>query len=112
MTINPQITHKRGDTFSFAGSVELPEGSWSASCQLRAARDDAGVPAATVTCTVGARADGKYPLSLFASSTATAAWEPALLFGDIQFSNADHTPPQVISTETFTVLVVKDQTHD
>lgn len=110
MTV-PLITHKRGDTFSYVGSVALPEGTWTATCQLRTAGGDAGSPAATITCTLGTLTDGEYPLTLFASSQDTSTWRATLLYGDIQFSNSDYSPPQVISTDTFTVQVVKDQTH-
>lgn len=109
------LTHKRGDTFSYTGTVVLPAGTWTAACQLRQdAKIDKDPPAGTITVTLGNAgvSNGTTPLSilLFAQHSETQTWPAALLDCDVQFKDNSGIPI-VDSTVTFTVLVVKDVTR-
>lgn len=112
------ITHKRGDTFSYAGPIELPAGVWTGAAQLRVpwcgddepAESDEPMDDLVVTMTAPESPATAWGVVIARESDDTAAWPIGSFYCDIQFSD-DSSPPQVISTQTFTVKVVQDVTH-
>ena len=104
-----EIRHKRGTTFSYAGQVRLPAGTWSAACKLR--NGDALVETLTAALSplTAPGANGEtHALLLEASASATADWPLAKLQGDIVFSSAG----AAVATGTFYVIVHKSQTQE
>lgn len=101
------INFKRGDTFRLDGTyiedrvaAALPTGI---KAQLRNA---SGTLVAELTVTRTDAPNGKYSLS---TSVDTSSWTPGqLLYGDIEFTDSSGV---VVSTETYLVNVIKDQTH-
>jgi hypothetical protein len=104
------ITHKRGDTFNLECNAEDQYGDavsiadFTITSQIRSA-DDALLQALTVTKTE--EAAGLFTLS--ATATQTEAWAPGNYDCDIEFTNTDGA---VVSTETMTIVILKDITRD
>jgi hypothetical protein len=101
------LNFKRGDTFRLDGTymedgeaAALPTGIRS---QLRDANGNL-ITELTVT-----RTDADHGLYSLSCSDSSGWIAGRLLFGDVQFTNASGV---VVSTETFTVNVQADQTHD
>lgn len=103
------ITHKRGDTFELACTLEN-EGNavditnFTITSQIRGS-DDTLLQALTVTKT-DAEA-GVFTLG--ATATQTEAWDPAIYEADIEFIEGGG---EVNSSQTFTIAVIKDITRD
>ena len=102
------ITHKQGDTLEWV--ISLTEGgsavdisSWSIRAQIR--QNDTLI--ATLTTTVTNASGGVF--SLTASKTATDSWAAGTHSCDIEFTD-DNT--EVFSTETFSVIIIEDISHD
>ena len=101
------IQHKRGDTFSYAGTVPLPTASWTGAAQIR--RNDTLVDDLVVTVTAPQAPATEYGVLLEATDEQTELWPIATLLCDVQFT--DPATDFVISTVTFQVKVVKDVTY-
>lgn len=102
------IEHKRGDTFSYAGTVPLPAGSWSGEAQVR--RFKKLIAELTVVVTPPVGEETEYGVLLEAAPEITALWPIGTLNGDVQFTDAD--TGYVVSTTTFNVTVIRDETYD
>ncbi len=120
-TVNPVITMRLGDTFSWAGVVTLPgSGTWSAECSLRGTtakvtpvEPDFLIPA-TLTL-IGANAlnaaMNDYTLLLAANGSATAGWATlnslnatATLMAAVKFYD-NAVPPNQMTTQPISVIV-------
>lgn len=102
------ITHKRGDTFELACTVEnagvpVDITAWTITSQ---ARDDADAVLQSFTVTKTDAANGAFSIS--ATSTQTEAWELGGYSVDIEFIEGGG---EVNSTETFTLSVLRDITR-
>ena len=102
------ITHKQGDTLEWV--ITLTDGGsavditdWSIRAQIR--QNDTLIAALTTTVTDAA--GGVF--SLTATATATDSWAAGNHSCDIEFT--DDTS-EVFSTETFTVTIIEDISHD
>lgn len=104
------IEHRRGATFSWAGTATLPAGTWSAAAALEKS-DGTAVATLAVTLTPlgtpGANGE-THALTLEASAGAQAAWPIGTLVGDIVFTEASGL---VLATGRFTVAVVRGVTN-
>lgn len=103
------ITHKRGDTFAIACTIEnagvaVNITGWTIASQARGA-DDAVLQTFTVTVTDAAA--GSFTIS--ATSTQTELWTLGSYSVDIEFIDGEG---EVNSTETFTLSVIRDITRD
>jgi hypothetical protein len=117
-----QITHKRGDTFSYGASdVLLPSGeSWIASAQVRdPLAPDSAPPLSSLTCILTPPvAPAQYwDLSLYAPATDTAKWPvnpnyaiAKTLVCDVQFT-CQSDPSIVVSSATLQILIYRDVTR-
>lgn len=104
----PDITHKRGDTFSYYGTVTLNGSpvditSWTITSQLR---DAADVVIQDFTVTTTDAAGGEYLLS--ATPADTADWAPGNYFMDVDYVDSLGFKQ---STATLVVTVKKDITR-
>jgi hypothetical protein len=102
------ITHKQGDTLEWV--ISLTEGGsavdisdWSIRAQIR--QNDTLI--ATLTTTVTNASGGVFNLT--ATATSTDSWSAGNHSCDIEFT--DNTN-DVFSTETFTVTIIEDISHD
>lgn len=102
------ITHKRGDTFSYVGTLTLPVGAWTASAQARDAKT--GVLVSDLAVTLTDQGDNVWALALHATPAQTATW-PVTGYGktspmlvDIKFSDGTN----VVRTETFGIDVARE----
>lgn len=112
MSLTPQtIEHTRGSTFSWGGLVQLPAGTWSATCKVKSA-DGTTVETLTVTLEALAEpdADGNtHSILIEASSVQTADWAIAKLRCDVRYAdNSD--PPIVEHSPTFIINSVEEIT--
>jgi hypothetical protein len=105
------ITHKRGNTFSYAGTITLPAGAWTASAQVRDGK--AGTLLSTLATTLVAQGANVWALALHATSAQTSTW-PVSAYGkttpllcDIKFSDGT----TVVRTETFGIDVAREVTE-
>lgn len=103
------ITHKRGDTFAIACTIEnagvpVDITGWTVASQARA-NDDTVLQTFTVTVTDATT--GSFSIS--ATSTQTELWSLGTYSVDIEFIDGDG---EVNSTETFTLSVIRDITRD
>lgn len=102
---------KRGATLSLAGTVDLPDGIWSASCQVRT---DKGVLVAQleVVLTPPDRMSttGLYTILIIGSSLQTTDWPIAPLQADVRFVDASY-PPVVMPSESFLITVERGVTY-
>lgn len=111
MAGNLTIEHKRGDTFRQDVTVKINGVAaditdWVIESQIRSVEKSL-IQAFTVTLT--AAASGQYRLS--AEADETALWPIGKLRMDIQYSYpSDGT--FVVSSETYDVKVIQDQTYD
>lgn len=102
------ITHKRGDTFSLACTVEnagVPVNitSWTITSQ---ARDAADTVLQSFAVTKTDATNGAFTVA--ATSTQTEAWSLGTYSMDIEFVESGG---EVNSTETFTLSVLRDITR-
>lgn len=103
------ITHKRGDTFELAATLEnagnaVDITNFTITSQIRQS-DDTLLQALTVTVTDAAA--GEFTLSATAAETET--WGVAQYECDIEFIDIGG---EVNSSDTFTINVIKDITRD
>lgn len=103
------ITHKRGDTFAIACTIEnagvaVDITGWTIASQARGT-DDTILQTFTVTITDAAT--GSFSIS--ATSTQTELWTIGNYSVDIEFIDDSG---EVNSTETFTLSVIRDITRD
>lgn len=97
------FSHKRGDTFDYAGTLTLPAGTWTPTAQVR--QGDTLI--ADLTATLEDPSGGETAVRVVA--TDTTAWPLGTMRFDIQF---DGVGGQVISTDTVAFKVVADITRD
>ena len=97
--------HKAGDTFSYAGTCQLPAGTWTATAQVRAVADNALLGAIAVT--LGTPGSGGTPIALTAAAADTATWPAGLHQVDVRY--ADNTGV-VLHTSTIVLPVVRPVT--
>ena len=101
------ITHKRGDTLEWVVTLTQDGAAvditgWTITSQVR--QDDTLIQSLTVT--VVDAANGNFNLS--ATAAETAAWALGTHSVDIEFINLDSF---VVSSQTFTLQLVKDITY-
>lgn len=102
------ITHKQGDTLDWV--INLTEGglavditSWSIRAQVR----NADTLVAALTFTAIDAVNGQFRLS--ATAAQTDLWAAGNHSVDIEFTDASSI---VFSTETFTLTILEDVSHD
>jgi len=101
------IQVKRGDTFSLVASV-TEDGApkditgWIIRCQ---ARTSDGTAVETFTITITDAANGLFRIDT-ALPTSTQGWPVGTIYSDIEYNTGSET----ISTQTFTIAVLEDQT--
>jgi hypothetical protein len=108
-------SHKRGATLSLAGTVMLPAGVWTGSCQVK--QDVDGVLALIEPLTVRLEAIDPAPaaglpthnIAIESDSSATADWPVGRLLCDVRFADQSN-PPAVIVSETFVIKVAQEVT--
>lgn len=100
------IEQVKGATFSYAGTVTLPEGTWTGACSLRQGAGGAIVGTITLTLT---GATTPYNLMAYASAAETANWPIGTLVGDFRFTDSA-TVPNVIVSPKFQIKVVQGVT--
>lgn len=94
-------THKRGATFSLAGSASLPAGVWTATAQIKRGASVIAAPSVTL----GEAVNGATPIALtLADSTAT--WPLTELSCDIRFTDGTN----VLYSPTFIIDVAQEVT--
>jgi hypothetical protein len=101
----PSIFLKRGSTFSLAGYVTLPLGTWTASSEIK---DNSGNLVSDLDVTLEAPEDPetRWAILLFKDAEITADWPLGPLPCDIRFVNND----TVIYSPTFIVNIVQEVT--
>lgn len=101
------ITHKQGATFSWGGTVLLPAGAWTATCEARD-RDDVvrGTLQVALAPLEEPTEEASHSILITCAPTATALWPVAKLDCDVRFTDAS-VVPVVQPTDTFTLNVVK-----
>ena len=102
------ITHKQGDTLDWVitltdGGTEVDVTSWTIRAQIRAG----DTLISSLTLTLVDAANGLFRLS--ATAAATDTWSAGNHSCDIEFTDDSSN---VFSTETFTVVIVEDISHD
>lgn len=99
------FSHKRGDTFDYAGTLTLPAGTWTARSMVRRKNK---VLVAELTATLENPAGGATAVRLFHDDT--TAWPLETLKFDVQFDDA--VSGEVLSTDTVAFRMVEDVTYD
>lgn len=102
------ITHKQGDTLEWV--ITLMDGEFPADISLwdiRAQVRAGDTLIFNLTVTVVSAIMGQFRLS--ATAAQTDLWPAGSLSCDVEFTDADSN---VFSTETFTITVLEDVTHD
>lgn len=97
------VEQKKGATFSYAGTVTLPEGAWVGACALR--QGASGNIVANLTVTISGTAP-LFNMTVYASAADTANWPIGTLVGDFRFTDAA-TVPNVVISPNFQVKVVQ-----
>ena len=97
---------KRGATFSLAGYVNLPPGTWAIDSTVR---DPAGTLVEQLTANLIApiAPETQYSVSLSASPAQTAVWPVGTLNCDVRYTDSD----LVLITPTFNIIVEESETH-
>lgn len=95
-----ELTIKRGATFNYAGFVNLPAGTWSASAHVKQA-DGVLVAVLSVTLTPPVSPETRHAIALNATASATANWPLSKLLCDVRFveasGNAIYSPSFVVA---------------
>jgi hypothetical protein len=102
---------KRGDTLSLAGTVSLPNLTWTPVCQVRDAKLtllQTLAVALTPPASPPASGDWTYSILIAGTSVQTQAWPVSRLFCDVRFVN-NSTPAVVRTFPTFAIDVVQEQ---
>ena len=114
MTTN-SYRHKRGDTFSLAGTGNLPFANATASAQLREPVSDALIDSLNVTLTPNGQSSVTpegitvypYLLALTRAAPDTARWQLGSLLMDVEFRDSG----TVRSSGTVELIIERDITH-
>ena len=110
MSTIPTIEHRRGTTFSYAGRVALPAGTWAASSSLEA--PDGSIATnlvATLTPLAVTGGDGAtHTLLLTSPALATESWPHRSLSGDVLFTDQSGL---VLATSRYSVVVTRGVTR-
>ena len=101
------ITAKQGSTFHWAGTINLPTGTWTAMSSV--VQSGTKKPMGDLIVTLGTPTLGVYPIQLFADIDVTDNWNVPALDGDILFIDSAATP-NVVPTPTFKILVDRQVT--
>ena len=107
----PELSTKRGDTLQLGCTYKTADGvaqslaGHDVRCQIR---DASSTLLAALTVNMADQAVHPGDFALFASASDTALWTVGRYVMDIQIANG----PVVISTETVTLKVLQDITHD
>jgi len=101
----PSVFVKRGATFSLAGFVTLPDGTWSATSELKSNNGDL-IAELEVTLVKQPLPDIRWGILLYMDAILTAGWPLGPLSCDIRFQYSN----SVIYSPTFVVNVVKEIT--
>lgn len=106
------ISIKQGATFSLPMLVQLPAGTWSATCHIRKSDDTlVGAPAVTLTPLEAPDGDGNTHSGLAeATSVQTLAWPLGTWRADVRFADGS-TPAVVIYSDAFPIQVERANTH-
>lgn len=99
------FTHKRGDTFDYAGTLTLPAGVWTGAGQVRR-RNTAQTLVDDLVVTLDAPT-GDTAVRVF--NNETSGWPVELLEFDIEFTEAGG---EVLSTDTVVFKLIEDVTYD
>ena len=97
--------HKAGDTFSYAGTCQLPTGTWLATAQVRTVADNALV--GTITVTLGTAVGVNTPIALYAAAADTALWPAGTHQVDIRYADTS----AVLHTSTLLLPVTRAVTQ-
>ena len=97
---------KRGATFSLAGYVNLPAGTWAIDSTVR---DPAGTLIEQLTATIvdPIAPATQYSIALSASPAQTSVWPVGTLNCDVRYTDSD----LVLITPTFNIIVEESETH-
>ena len=101
-TSTTQVSAKQGSTFHWAGTINLPAGTWTAFASVVQSGTRRHIGDLAVT--LGIPTLDVYPIELFASSVATLDWNVPKLDCDILFVDSA-TVPNIVPTQTFSILV-------
>ena len=105
MAAQQNIYLKRGATLSLAGYVNLPEGPWTATSEVKNS-DDVLVDSLTVSLTAPVSPSTIWTLSLSATAEQTIDWPLGPLSCDIRFTNTG----AVLYSPTFIIFMQKEIT--
>ena len=97
-----QINAKQGSTFHWAGTINLPTGSWTAYASV--VQSGTRRLIGDLVVTLGSPTLGVYPIELFSDNEATALWNVPKLECDILFVDSALIP-NIVPTQTFVILV-------
>lgn len=100
------IEVKRGATFALAGFINLPSGSWTATCE---AKDASGqlIAELDVTLTPPVSPYVTWTVSFMAGADITIDWPLGYLYSDVRFQDGS----EVIYTQTFVINVLEEITN-
>lgn len=102
-----QISAKQGSTFHWAGTINLPTGTWTAYASVVQSGTRRHIGDLVVT--LGASVADVYPIELYASNTATMLWNIPKMECDILFVDSA-TIPNIVPTQTFVISVDRQVT--
>lgn len=96
------IEHKRGATFSWAGTVRLPAGTWTATSQVKMP-DGSAIENLVVTLLQPVSPSLDHTISLYAWAVQTSLWPLGNAICDIRFTAGT----EVIYCPTFEIQIVE-----
>ena len=103
------LPHKRGSTFAWAGTANLPAGTWACSSHVEDASGGL-IENLTVTLLAPVSPATLHTLALEASAEATADWPVGAARCDLRFED-DSDPPVVLFSPTFYIRVEPEVTE-
>lgn len=98
---------KRGDTFAYAGTVNLLPGDWSGECTVN---DNEGTSVGTITVTLAPPVAPETRYTMVLEQTDTGSWPFGTLKSDIKFTDSSASPAVVIHSPTFYIKIGKYET--
>lgn len=96
-----QLPHKSGDTFSWAGTVLLPAGTWAGTAKAKSSNWSLNL---TVTLTPLSSPTGRGHTHAIGLYAAAAVWPVGVALCDVKYTDAS-TPPVVHHSPTFQINV-------
>lgn len=94
-------TLKRGTTFSLAGAVTLPSGTWEATSDVKDINGNV-IYVLDVTLAAPTPPNTAWPILLEAPASATIDWPIETLYCDVRYTDNSGV---VLATPTFTIIM-------